>query len=185
MIIAVILASFAHDEGVSILIDEPAVEPAHREPAATVARRDVEAYLAMPVANQILLSTSYDPVTAWIHGTCVPSNAAKKSFSDGVSLKMGHTEKEQEVKLSFLSVNALRYLGGHAAAGKPERDFSFCGMVNSALRTKQKASSIERADYNKLNSHFGCSIGDIVKAYLERHPNTKKSAGGASSGRAK
>ena len=62
------MSSFAHDEGVSILIDEPAVEPAHREPAATVARRDVEAYLAMTVANQILIirlmSTSYDPVTA-------------------------------------------------------------------------------------------------------------------------
>jgi len=127
------------------------------------------------------MSTSYDPVTAWIHGTCVPLNAAKKSFSDGVQLKLGHTEKETEVKLSFLSVNALRFLGGHAAAGKPERDFSFSGMVNSALRTRQKASSIERAGYNKLNGHFGCSNGDVVNAYLERHPNLKRRKGKAAS----
>ena len=80
-------------------------------------------------------------------------------------------------------MNALRFLGGHAAAGKPERDFWFCGMVNSAsrLRTRQKASSIERAGYNKLNGHFGCSNGDVVNAYLERHPNLKRRKGKAAS----
>ena len=55
-------------------------------------------------------------------------------------------------------------------------------------QTRKKHQASITATYKtetELNSHFGCSIGDIEKAYVERHPNTKKSAGGASSGRAK
>ena len=59
----------------------------------------------------------YDPVEAWVDGSCEPSGVSRKSFKDGAAFEF-----------SFLAVNALANLGGHAAAGKPERDFSFGAM---------------------------------------------------------
>ena len=106
----------------------------------------------------------YDPVDAWLNEPCTPPGAAKKSFTDGA--KKFH---------SFLANNALRFLGAHAAAGKPERDFSLCGYVNAALRSSQKPSTIERGGYNKLNDNaFGSDIPEIKEGYFARHPKSKK-----------
>jgi hypothetical protein len=147
---------------------DPMAVPAGLEPAATIARRDVDAYFSMPTVDAPLMpngnASPYDPLDAWIHESCTPSGAAKKSFTDGASKYH-----------SFLATNALRFLGGHAAAGKPERDFSFCGYVNQALRSSQKASTIERNGFNKLNdSSFGPSISAVKEGYFLRHPKSKK-----------
>ena len=80
-------------------------------------------------------------------------------------------------------------LAGYVGPGQPLA-FAAPNLKAPELEKKKHQASIT-ATYKtetELNSHFGSSIGDIVKAYLERHPNTKKSAGGASlpsSGRAK
>ena len=138
------------------------------ESAAAIARRDVEAYLAMPVVQSALMPDGgglkmYDPVEAWSDGSCEPSGVARKSFKDGAAFEY-----------SFLAVNALANLGGHAAAGKPERDFSFCGYANSALRSSQKPRTIERSAFNKLNPHFAPATSVVVDAYNAKHPASKK-----------
>jgi hypothetical protein len=73
-------------------------------------------------------------------------------------------------------------MAGPRRTRKPERDFSFCGYVNSALRSSQKASTIERCGFNKLNdTSFGPSISEIKDGYFLRHPKSKKRKGASES----